>query len=203
MRVTVVEDIEATREGLRIILTGEPGIEVAGIHADAEAALEVLASEAPDVLLVDLGLPGLSGLELIRRVRASRPSLEILVYTIYDDWQTVYAALRAGATGYVTKGVRASEVIEAIRAIAVGGSPMSPKIARMVIADFQSAGAAGAALTEREREILHAMARGSTYKEIAAQFGVSPHTVRTHIRNIYEKLQATNKLDALAKARGL
>ena len=202
MRLIIIEDSQALLQNLRIILTGEGDISVVGAYDCAEDALADLGRAAPEVMLIDLGLPRMSGLELIARAKARIPKLDILVYTVFDDWKNVFAALKAGATGYILKGTKPRELIEAVTGLYEGGAPMSPKVARMVISEFHGERAGSEyTLTSREKEILSAMDKRMSYKEIAAMMHVSPHTVRTHIRNIYEKLQAKNREDALLKAK--
>ncbi len=202
MRLAIVEDAPALLENLKIILSGEADISVVGAYDCAEDALADLGRAAPEVMLVDLGLPRMSGLELIARAKARIPKLDILVYTVFDDWKNVFAALKAGAAGYILKGTKPRELIEAVIGLYEGGAPMSPRIARMVISEYHSESAGDRyALTSREKEILSAMDKRMSYKEIAAMMHISPHTVRTHIRNIYEKLQAKNREEALMKAK--
>lgn len=202
MRLVIVEDTLPILENLKIVVGGDGAISVVGAYDSAEGALKNLDRDAPDIMLVDLGLPGMPGIELIRRAKAEMPKLDILVYTVFDDWKTVFSALKAGATGYVLKGTKPRELIEAITSLYEGGAPMSPRIARKVISELHDDSPGGSyALTPREKEILSAMDKRMNYKEIANVMGVSPHTVRTHIRNIYEKLQAKNRQEALLKAK--
>lgn len=202
MRLTIIEDNIPVLENLKILLGGEESITVVGAFANAEDALRELERIAPDIMLVDLGLPGMPGVELIKKAKALLPRLEMMVYSVFDDWPNVFAALRAGATAYILKGTKSKDLVEAIESLHRGGAPMSPRIARMVIAEFQAEAAGNAcSLTAREREILSGMDKHMTYRELADTLGVSPFTVRTHIRNIYEKLQAKSKEEALGKAR--
>ncbi len=202
MRLAIVEDHAPLLENLKIILAGERDISIVGAYESAEKTLATLSQAAPDVVLADLGLPQMSGIEMIRRIKAQMPRTDILVYTVFDDWRNVFAALKAGATGYILKGTSPRELIEAITSLHEGGAPMSPKIARMVITEFHDERAGDTnALTSREREILSGMEKRMTYRELAVQLSISPFTVRTHIKNIYEKLQAKNKEEAIRKAR--
>lgn len=202
MRLAIVEDSSPVLENLKILLGGEEDITVVGAFSNAEDALRKLETIAPEIMLVDLGLPGMSGVEFIKKAKARLPRVEVMVYTVFDDWPNVFAALKAGATAYILKGTKPKDLVEAIVGLHQGGAPMSPKIARMMIAEFygQTEGCRYS-LTAREKEILSCMDKHLTYKEVADKLGVSPLTVRTHIRNIYEKLQANSKSEALEKAK--
>ncbi len=202
MRLAILEDNLPLLDNLRLLLGGEPDITVIGAYGTAEEALKDLDHAGPEVMLVDLGLPDMPGMEFIRRAKDAMPSLDIIVYTIFDDWVTVFAAIKAGATGYILKGTTPRELVESIKSLHQGGAPMSPKIARMVISEFHNEVVEERhLLSAREREILAGMNRNMTYKEIAKTLKISPLTVRTHIKNIYEKLQAKSKQEALRKAR--
>ena len=205
MRICIVEDNRPLLDNLRLLLEGEPGFAVTGAFASAEEALQADPWAQADILLVDMELPGLSGVDLIRRVRPRHPSLQILVHTISENRSIVFAALKAGAMGYLLKGTSPRELIEALRTLHLGGAPMSPKIARKVILDLQGEPdrAALDLLTQRERDVLNGIAWGKSYKELAQGLGVSVHTVHTHIKHVYEKLQAANRSEALQKARSL
>lgn len=202
MRLAIVEDNIAILENLKLVLGGEGDISVVGAYDNAEDALGNLKRVSPEIMLVDLGLPKMSGLELIRRAKTEMPKLDMLVYTVFDDWKNVFSALKAGAAGYILKGTKPRELVEAIAGLHEGGAPMSPRIARMVISELHDEREGRHyALTPREREILSGMDKRMTYKELAGMMGISPFTVRTHIRNIYEKLQAKSKEEALEKAK--
>lgn len=202
MRIVIVEDNTPLRESLGLLLGGEHNLEVVGSFGVAEEALPVICAERPDALLVDLGLPGMSGIELIRQVKAAAPEVEALVHTISDDRDSVFAALKAGAAGYILKGVTPRELIEALNDLGTGGAPMSPKIARAVIREFQDVDTSEEyILTTREREIVAKLEEGLTYKELAQLLCVSHHTIHSHVKNIYEKLHAKGRRDALAKAK--
>lgn len=202
MRIVIVEDDPLLRENLKLLLSGERGITVSGAFGTAEEALEALDSCDPEVMLVDIGLPGMSGTDLIRHVKSASPGVEMLAYTVFEDRNNVFAALKAGASGYILKGASPRELVEALFNLQAGGAPMSPKIARAVIREFQEEGAREQyLLTQRERQILGSLEKGLAYKEIASDFNISPHTVHTHIKNIYEKLQAKTRQDAFMKAR--
>lgn len=202
MRLVIVEDDSILQENLSRLLSGEREIAVLGAFGLAEEALQNLKRLAPDILLVDLGLPGMSGLELIRRVKAEFPEVEIMVHTVFEDKENVFSAIKAGASAYILKGSSPRELVEAIHNLYQGGAPMSPKIARRLIAEFQTAGIEEQyLLSNREKEIVKGIEKGFSYKELATELNISPHTVHTHIKNVYEKLQVKNRQDALIKAR--
>jgi two-component system NarL family response regulator len=205
--VVIVEDQPMLLRNLADILDSSGDFTVVGAFGTAEKALAAPQTGTADLLIVDIDLPGRSGIELIREIKARVPDKEILVWTICEDRDTVFAALQAGASGYMLKGASVREMLEAIRVQFMGGAPMSPTIARQVIESFQRSRASdieqSEPLTQREREILRLIARGLTYKEIAAEMQISPHTVHTHIRKIYEKLHARNRSEMLDRAKAL
>ncbi len=202
MRLIIVEDDPILLESLKLILGGEAGITVAGAFGSAEDALRALKKSSPEVMLTDLGLPGMSGIELIKKAKDEMPSLEIMTHTVFEDRENVFAAIKAGASGYILKGSSPREIVEAIHEIHKGGAPMSPKIARKVIHEFQDEnGEDQYILSQRERDIVKCIEQGLTYKEISLRLKISSHTVHTHIKNIYEKLQAKDRGEALVKAR--
>ena len=202
MKVAIVEDDRLLRENLKLLLSGETGISVVATYATAEDALAGLKRARPEILLADIGLPGMSGIELIDQIKDQLPELEIMAHTVFDDRETVFSAIKAGASAYILKGSTPRELIDALHTLARGGSPMSPKIARKVIREFQDEGVDEQyVLSHREREIVKEIENGLTYKDIAAKFSISPHTVHTHIKNIYEKLHAKDRQGALVAAR--
>jgi DNA-binding NarL/FixJ family response regulator len=185
-----------------LLLRGEKGIMVAGAFRSAEDAIKGLKSAAPEVMLTDLGLPGMSGVELIKKAKEELPELEIIAHTVFEDRERVFAAIKAGASGYMLKGSSPRELIESIHALHKGGAPMSPKIARKIIHEFQDEAANKRfLLTQREKELVKRIEEGLTYKEIGERLSISIHTVHTHIKNIYEKLHAKDRNDAIFKAR--
>ncbi len=202
MRLVIIEDDPLLLENLSLLLRGEEGIIVAGAYRSAEDALQSLKDAAPDVMLTDLGLPGMSGVELIKKAKDELPSLEIMAHTVFEDREKVFSAIKAGASGYLLKGSSPREIIESIHSLYKGGAPMSPKIARKIIHEFQDEVTGEQfLLTPREKEIVKRIEDGLTYKEIGEKLGISTHTVHTHIKNIYEKLQAKDRNDAIIKAR--
>jgi two-component system NarL family response regulator len=202
MKIAIVEDDMLLRENLKLLLSGETGISVVSTYASAEEALTGLKRARPDILLADIGLPGMSGIDLIRAVKNRMPDLEIMAHTVFDDRETVFSAIKAGASAYILKGSTPRELIDALHTLAKGGSPMSPKIARKVIREFQEDTLDDQyVLSSRERGIVKEIENGLTYKDIATKFNISPHTVHTHIKNIYEKLHAKDRPGALVAAR--
>jgi DNA-binding NarL/FixJ family response regulator len=202
MKVSIVEDDVLLRQNLRLLLSGETGISVVSVYGSAEEALRSIVKARPEILLADIGLPGMSGIELIRELKDQMPDLEIMAHTVFDDRETVFSAIKAGASGYILKGSTPRELIDALHTLAKGGSPMSPKIARKVIREFQSEGVDEQyLLSHRETEIVKEVENGLTYKDIATKLSISPHTVHTHIKNIYEKLHARDRQGALVAAR--
>lgn len=205
VKLCIIEDNQELLANLSLLLGGEPGFGVVGSFATAEAALQAAPWDQCDVLLVDIDLPGLSGVDVIRTVHASHPRLQILVHTISENRDTVFAALKAGAMGYLLKGSSPRELIESLRTLQAGGAPMSPKIARKVILELQDHADIPdqVGLTQRELDVLTGISRGKTYKEIGSDLSLSPHTVHAHIKHAYEKLQAANRDEAIQKARSL
>ena len=209
MRICIVEDNSMILDNLRLLLQGEPGIQVTGAFVSAEDALKLVNWNQVDILLADIDLPGMNGVDLIRQVKAEHAQVDAMAYTICEDRAVVMAAIKAGASGYLLKGGTPRVLIESLRELHNGGAPMSPRIARKLIAEFRlattgdAASGPGAAveLTQREASILKLVERGLSYSEIAGELSISPHTVHTHIKNIYEKVHASSRTDMLLKAR--
>lgn len=203
MHIALVEDNSLTRETLKLLLSGEPSVLSVETYETGEELLADLEHTSPNVLLVDLDLPGMHGIELIQHVKYFTPQTEIMVYTIFEDRENVFAAIKAGASGYILKGSSPRELIESLQSLHQGGAPMSPKIARKIIREFQQAEEEENPLSHKERNVVRCIELGLSYKEIAERLCISPHTVHTHIKNIYEKLQANGRRDALSRARKL
>ena len=207
MKICIVEDNKHLLANLRNLLDSEADIDVIASHPTAEEALAKTDWLNAEILLVDLDLPNMSGTELIRSVHPQHPNISILVYTVHEDRSSLLDAIRAGACGYLIKGSAPRDLIDALHEIYAGGAPMSPKIARSVLAELRSDLAAAQVvpddeqLTFREIAIMRLLETGNSYKEIAAELGVSPHTVHTHIKHIYQKLQAHGRADAIRKSR--
>ena len=197
-----MEDNTAFRRGLRAIFELTPGLDCVGMFASGEEALRELPKTAPDVVLMDINLPGISGVEATRELKRLRPEAQILMLTIEDDNERVFAALRAGAAGYLLKAATPAEIMDGIQLVARGGSPMSAVIARRVVESFHGAAKTSAAkvdLTPRETEVLERIAGGKRVKEVAAELNLSATTVQTYLRRIYEKLQVHSQAEAVAK----
>ena len=204
MRICIIEDDEPLLDNLRLLLGGEPSMTVIGAFKSAEDALRGAVWKKIDVLLVDIELPEMSGIELIRRLSPFYPHMRIIVYTIHDDRPVVLDAIKAGACGYLLKGVRPSELIAAINEIYDGGAPMSPSIARAVLNELKTQTTVEehpAPLTERELTVLRHLQSGLMYKEIASRLSVSTTTVHTHIKHIYDKLHVKSRSDAIRKGK--
>ncbi len=206
MNICIVEDNELLLANLIALLDGEGDIRVTASHASAEQALVQTDWAGTDILLADINLPLMSGIELIQKVHPLHPDLSILVYTVHEDRSRVLDAIRAGACGYLIKGSSPRELIDALHEIYEGGAPMSPRIARAVLAELRleeqpAEGQDDNQLTVRETDILKRLEYGQSYKEISADLGVSTHTVHTHIKSIYRKLQAHSKAEAIRKGR--
>jgi DNA-binding NarL/FixJ family response regulator len=203
IKVALVEDRREIRKGLRTLIHSTPGYTVTGDFRTMEEALAELPANPPAVVLVDIGLPGMSGIEGIRRLREVAPAIQALVLTIYDDDDRVFQAMCAGACGYLLKSTPPARLLEAITEIANGGAPMSPEVARKVVELFrrvQPPEQAGYRLTPQETRLLRMLVDGHSYKTAAAEAGVSINTVSFHIRAIYEKLRVHSKSEAVAKA---
>jgi DNA-binding NarL/FixJ family response regulator len=203
MRVALVEDDGQMLERLALALHGEAGIEIVGAYASGEAALEGLGAAAPEAMLVGLHLNGMTGTELIGRIRARGLDIDVVAHMAADDPPAVIGAIRAGACGYLLKGTPLVGIIEAFQGLARGGAPLTPRIARMLIRELQapSEAAEGEVLSVREREVLKEIELGNTYAVIAQRLGISQHTVNAHVKNAYRKLQASDRAHALALAR--
>ncbi len=203
--VTIVEDHADLRNGLQLILNTTPGYSCVGSYESCEALLEALEEGdlEPQVILMDIGLPGMSGIEGVRHVKALRPDTEILMLTIYEDDANVFQAVCAGAAGYLLKKAGPVEILQAIQQVVSGGVPMTPEIARKVLdmfRDFAPKPVECEDLTPREKEVLKALVEGLDYKQIAQKYFISLDTVRNHLRHIYEKLHVHSKSEAVAKA---
>lgn len=201
--VYLIEDDPRLRQGLELLVGGTPGLDCVGAAPDAETALvEALTRPAPDVVLMDIGLPGLSGIEALPRLRALWPSAEVLMLTIQADDASVFDALCAGATGYLLKSAPPAHLLAAIEEARHGGAPMTASIARKVIGAFQRPAPAAEGLTEREREVMAKLVEGKSYRQIADELFVSLNTVSTHVKRVYAKLQVRSRAEVMAQARG-
>ena len=205
IRVGIVEDNDSIRESLALILDGSPGFRCCGAWRTAEAALENLPRRPADVVLMDINLPGQSGIDCVRQLKAVLPKLQIIMLTIEDDSRKVFDSLKAGAMGYLLKNLPPTQILAAVEEVHRGGSPMSSQIARMLVQQFQKAGRGhdqNAHLTPREEQVLGLAVKGFRSKEIADHLALSTQTVQTHFRNIYEKLQVGSRAEAVARYLG-
>ena len=200
--VAIVEDDAPARKILAGWITRAPGFRLAGEWGDAESALSGLAEKKPDVVLVDINLPGMSGVEAVKQLKPRLPATQFVMLTVYEDADHIYNALAAGATGYLLKQTPRQELLSALEDVHRGGSPMTSNIARKVVQSFRQDSApatAGAELSPREQEVLELLARGYLYKEIADRLNITVPTVNTYVRRMYEKLHVRSRAQAVAK----
>jgi DNA-binding NarL/FixJ family response regulator len=202
--VSIVEDNSGTRESLVELLGRAPGLQCVGAHSSGEDALKKIEAESPDVILMDINLPGMSGIECVARVKERLPKTQILMLTTYREGDLIFDSLRAGASGYLLKNMAPSELWQAVQQVHDGGSPMSMHIARKVVSFFQQREKSSemSTLTKREQEILGLLAKGFLYKEIADQLGITLSTVRAHLHTVYEKLHVQSRTEAVVKYLG-
>jgi DNA-binding NarL/FixJ family response regulator len=208
LRIAIVEDDRTTREGLASLIGGTPGYECVGQYVSVEDALEWHHGVAPDVLLLDIDLPGVSGSAGVGLFRERMPSTEILMLTVYSDEQKVFESICNGAVGYLLKKTRVPKLLEAIREAAAGGAPMSPEVARKVVTLFRKTPPPSRQeeqLTGQEVRLLQALADGHSYQTAAQRLGISVNTVRSYVRAVYEKLHVHTRSGAVSQAlrRGL
>jgi DNA-binding NarL/FixJ family response regulator len=202
IRVSIVEDHATYRAYLAALIGGADGFTCTGAHRTAEEALEQIPRERPHVVLLDLELPGMSGVELIPKLKERLPELEILVLTVHKDPHRIFAALETGATGYLVKPASPVRILEAIAEVRAGGAPMSSQIARLVVKAFHQRGESKrdlAMLSPREQQILELVAKGFRSREIAQELHLSDHTVSSHLYNTYAKLHVHTRAAATAK----
>jgi DNA-binding NarL/FixJ family response regulator len=202
IRVAIVEDDPGVRDGLVSIVRRANRLQLAGTYDCAEAALKGIPEHLPDVMLADINLPGRSGIELVAELKGRFPRLLIMMITVYEDGDQIFASLQAGASGYLLKRSTPTEIVQAIEQLHAGGSPMSPEIARKVVSFFHRSSPQPAELkqlTARELEILTELSQGYLYKEIADRLKIGLETVRTHVHHIYEKLHVQSRTEAVVK----
>jgi DNA-binding NarL/FixJ family response regulator len=200
--VSIVDDEPALLDSIATFINGSPGFRCAGTYGSAEAALQGLPLEPPDVVLMDINMAGLNGIECVRKLKALLPAIQVVMFTVYEDTDQIFKALAAGATGYLLKRLPPAKLLQAIQEVQEGGSPMSSSIARKVVASFQSAppdSKQHLGLSPREEAVLNLLANGLTYKQIADELNISIDTVRTYLRRIYEKLHVQSRTEAVAK----
>jgi DNA-binding NarL/FixJ family response regulator len=205
IKVSLVEDNDGMRESFAALLNEAPGLRCVSAHPTGEDAVLRLPQEQPDVALVDINLPGMSGIECVAKLKAQLPNLQVLMLTRYEQSDLIFNSIRAGASGYLLKKTPPAELIHAIEQVHGGGAPMSMQIARKVIDHFrqiQRPGSDVEKLTPREQEILELLSKGCYYKEIGDKLGISMNTVRTHLQHIYEKLHVQSRTAAVLKFLG-
>ena len=203
--VSIVEDNPQVRGSLAKLIDGAPGFRCLSRHGSAEEALLEIPKVRPEVVLMDINLPGMNGVECVRRLKPQVPGAQMIMLTVYQNTEHIFNALAAGATGYMLKQTPPAELLEAIKEVYAGGSPMSSHIARKIVQSFQQPVAVSAeaqSLSPREAEVLDLLAKGYLYKEIADQMKVTYATVHTHIRHVYEKLHVRSRTEAVAKHLG-
>lgn len=198
IQVAIVEDDGEIRQLLTLIIDGSPGFRCEQSYSACESALEPLEAEPPDVVLMDIDLPGMSGIDGVRRLRDTLPHTDFIMLTIQEDDHSIFESICAGATGYLLKDTPPTTLLQSIRDVYDGGAPMSASIARRVIGSFKRT--VESPLTARETEILQQLCDGDNYRVIAEALGISGDTVRAHIKNIYRKLQVNSRAEAVKKA---
>lgn len=202
--IAIVEDIREIREGLKLLIDNSDGFTCNEVYMNAEDAVKGVVISKPDVVLMDINLPGMNGIEAVRILKEKCPDTQFIMSTVYEDDTNIFESLKAGASGYLLKKTAPATILQGITEVVNGGSPMSTQIARKVIASFQKKDSIdeNEILTPKEKEVLKSLAKGLRYKEIAGELNVSMETVRTHARNIYEKLQVQSRTEALNKVYG-
>jgi len=203
--VSIVEDMADVRQKVKHILDESEEFICLSVYSNAENALEELPALHPDIVLMDINLPGMSGIECIKKIKKKSPGIQFMMFTIYENSEQVYEALAAGASGYLLKKTPADKIIEALKELHGGGAPMSTHIARKVVSFFQNKNneaSENSQLSNREKEVLALLSKGFLYKEIGDQLFISTGTVRQHIHNIYEKLHVQNRMEAINKFYG-
>lgn len=202
IKVAIVDDDEGIRASLAALIRRSSAFRLAGEYADAESALREIPNRAPDVVLMDINLPGIKGVECVRQLKARLPAVQFLMLTVYEDSDSLFNSLKAGASGYLLKRTASARLLEAIRDVHAGGSPMTPQLARRVVQFFSQPAkqvSAVSALTPGETEFLEQLANGYAYKEIADRMNISIDTVRSYVRTVYEKLHVHSRTEAVVK----
>jgi DNA-binding NarL/FixJ family response regulator len=201
--VAVIEDLENYRNALTVLLNGSEGFTCAGAYENAETAIKGVDTLQPDILLVDINLPGMNGIELVKIIKKRFPGILCMMCTAYDEDDKIFKALEAGAHAYILKSTSPAKLLEAVIDLKNGGSPMSNEIARKVVTAFnKTANREQTQLTSREQEILALLVEGLLYKEIATHLNISKETVKRHCFNIYQKLHVSNRSEAIGKYHG-
>ena len=203
IKIAIIEDLRDLREGLAMLIGGTHGFECVGRFRSVEEAVHKIGANQPNIVLTDIGLPGMNGIEGIKILREKYPAMLFVALTVYDDDERIFDAICAGACGYLLKNTQPSRLLEALREVSNGGAPMSPEVARRVIELFQKFAPpkqSNCHLTPQEKELLKLLVDGHSYKTAAYALHISYHTVSFHLRNVYEKLQVHSKSEAVAKA---
>ncbi len=203
IKVSIVEDIPELREGLLTLLQNDSRFEPISAYNDAESAAEELIALLPDIVVMDINLPGMNGIDCIRKIKNECPDTQFIMFTIYEDDEHLFDALEAGASGYILKKAAQEKILDAIEELYEGGAPMSTSIARKVINRFKGPKAKDLLdITDREKEILTLLSKGLLYKEIGEQLHITTGTVKQHLHKIYEKLHVQNRTEAINKFTG-
>jgi DNA-binding NarL/FixJ family response regulator len=202
IRICIIEDIPDIRTGLQTIIQSDERFRLLKCFTNAEDAIKELPSLEPHVVLADINLPGKSGIDCVQEIKPRFPEMQFIMFTIYEDNDQVFEALKAGASGYILKNTAPEKLIESLIELSEGGSPMSPKIARKVLSTFNApmpGNPVNELISKREQEVLELLSKGFLYKEIADKLSISISTVKRHLNNIYTKLQVQNKVEAVNK----
>ena len=202
IKVAIVDDDEGIRTSLATLIRRAPALRLVGDYADAEAALKEIPRRPPDVVLMDINLPGVNGVECVRNLKSRLPDVQFLMLTVYEDSDSLFNSLQAGASGYLLKRTASARLLEAIRDVHDGGAPMTPQLARRVVQYFSKPAAGDsrmAKLTAGEKDFLDQLAKGYAYKEIADRMKISIDTVRSYVRTVYEKLHVHSRTEAVVK----
>lgn len=198
MDILIYEDDDNLRQSLALLIGGTPGFNVLGAYPNCRNVASEVGSLKPEIVLMDIDMPDVDGIQGVEIIKAEHPEIKILMHTVFDDNDRLFACLKAGADGYLLKKTPPARLLEALQDIHYGGAPMSPGIARMVLHTFRSVQNYG--LTSREKEVMQALTDGFTYKAIAEKLGISKETVTTHLKNVYLKLHVNCATEAVAKA---
>lgn len=204
IKVSIVDDNEEIRTSLAALIRRAPNLKLIGEYPNAETALKEIPAKAPDVVLMDINLPGMNGVECVRQLKAALPKVQVLMLTVYEDSDSLFNSFKAGASGYLLKRTASARLLEAIHEVNTGGSPMTPQIARRMVQFFNvppqnKEDSSLARLTAGEREFLDQLANGYAYKEIADRMKISIDTVRSYVRTVYEKLHVHSRTEAVVK----
>src|SRR5262245_49346798 len=202
IKVAIVDDDEGIRSSLATLIKRNPSLRLIGDYPDAESALKEIPKKTPDVVLMDINLPGVKGVECVRQLKTTVPEVQFLMLTVYEDSDSLFNSLKAGASGYLLKRTASARLLDAIRDVHAGGSPMTPQLARRVVQYFAkppSNDTAVSNLTPGEKEFLAQLANGYAYKEIADRMNISIDTVRSYVRTVYEKLHVHSRTEAVVK----